>query len=203
MNDSRLALVTGAQQGIGAAAALALGRAGYNVLVNYFDDEQAARLCEGCDINLFDLSFFAQHDEKLYAADENLVAELAVDNIMKRSNSRIIGDGDDTVSNGLSAFFGGNTRDSADGEEFVTINRDPYRVIGGIICSFLVLCCSQPGPTHQQNDNTSRKDGAPTMQFDQHARKLPRKIRASLAGNCGQSSNPTLRRQGGVSVRFR
>jgi NAD(P)-dependent dehydrogenase (short-subunit alcohol dehydrogenase family) len=43
MNDSRLALVTGAQQGIGAAAALALGRAGYNVLVNYFDDEQAAQ----------------------------------------------------------------------------------------------------------------------------------------------------------------
>ena len=38
MNASGLALVTGAQQGIGAAVAVALGRAGYDVIVNYLDD---------------------------------------------------------------------------------------------------------------------------------------------------------------------
>jgi len=43
MNNAGLALVTGAQQGIGAAAALALGRAGYDVLVNYLDDAPGAQ----------------------------------------------------------------------------------------------------------------------------------------------------------------
>lgn len=40
---NRIAVVTGAQQGIGRAVALALGRAGATVIANYLDDEQAAR----------------------------------------------------------------------------------------------------------------------------------------------------------------
>jgi 3-oxoacyl-[acyl-carrier protein] reductase len=39
------ALVTGASGGIGAAIALALGTAGYRVIVNYRDNEQAASQC--------------------------------------------------------------------------------------------------------------------------------------------------------------
>ncbi len=39
----KVALVTGAQQGIGKAIALALGREGAHVVVNYLDDEAAAQ----------------------------------------------------------------------------------------------------------------------------------------------------------------
>src|ERR1051326_3696586 len=41
--DRRIAFVTGAQQGIGRAAAIALARAGADVGVNYLDDEKAAK----------------------------------------------------------------------------------------------------------------------------------------------------------------
>jgi 3-oxoacyl-[acyl-carrier protein] reductase len=40
---NRCAVVTGAQQGIGRAIALALGRAGATIIANYLDDEQAAK----------------------------------------------------------------------------------------------------------------------------------------------------------------
>ena len=40
--DGSVALVTGGQQGIGRAAALALGREGADVVVNYLDDKSAA-----------------------------------------------------------------------------------------------------------------------------------------------------------------
>lgn len=39
----RIALVTGAQQGIGREVALTLGRAGATLIANYYDDEHAAR----------------------------------------------------------------------------------------------------------------------------------------------------------------
>ncbi len=45
MSDvTRTALVTGAQQGIGRAAAVALAKAGFKVLINYHDDADAAAL---------------------------------------------------------------------------------------------------------------------------------------------------------------
>lgn len=42
-DDKRVALVTGAASGIGAAAAVALARAGYDVAINYLSNEQRAR----------------------------------------------------------------------------------------------------------------------------------------------------------------
>lgn len=41
-NDSRVALVTGAQQGIGEAMALAFAAAGYDVAINWLDNQSAA-----------------------------------------------------------------------------------------------------------------------------------------------------------------
>ena len=42
MLEGRVALVTGAQQGIGKAVAEAMGREGASVVVQYFDDNDAA-----------------------------------------------------------------------------------------------------------------------------------------------------------------
>ena len=41
--DGRVGLVTGAQQGIGRAIAAAMGQAGASVVINWLDDEEAAR----------------------------------------------------------------------------------------------------------------------------------------------------------------
>jgi NAD(P)-dependent dehydrogenase (short-subunit alcohol dehydrogenase family) len=41
--DRRVALITGAATGIGRATAVALAAAGFNVVVNYFRSERAAR----------------------------------------------------------------------------------------------------------------------------------------------------------------
>ena len=46
-NDSRVVLVTGAQQGIGAATALAFAEAGYDVAINWLDDPAAAEAVAG------------------------------------------------------------------------------------------------------------------------------------------------------------
>jgi NAD(P)-dependent dehydrogenase (short-subunit alcohol dehydrogenase family) len=45
-STERVAIVTGAQQGIGAATALALAKAGYHIVLNYLDDHEAARNLE-------------------------------------------------------------------------------------------------------------------------------------------------------------
>jgi NAD(P)-dependent dehydrogenase (short-subunit alcohol dehydrogenase family) len=41
LKQSNIAIVTGAQQGIGAAAAIALAQAGYDIVANYLDDESS------------------------------------------------------------------------------------------------------------------------------------------------------------------
>ena len=47
--DGRVALVTGAQQGIGKAIAEAIGRAGGSVVVQFLDDQEAAeQIVETC-----------------------------------------------------------------------------------------------------------------------------------------------------------
>ena len=46
-NDGRVVLVTGAQQGIGAATALAFAAAGYDVAINWLDDPAAAEAIAG------------------------------------------------------------------------------------------------------------------------------------------------------------
>jgi len=46
-NDSRVVLVTGAQQGIGAATALAFAEAGYDVAINWLDNPAAAEAVAG------------------------------------------------------------------------------------------------------------------------------------------------------------
>jgi len=40
--DGKVALITGAQQGIGAAIAVAMARAGADIAINYLDDQGAA-----------------------------------------------------------------------------------------------------------------------------------------------------------------
>ncbi len=46
-NDSRVVLVTGAQQGIGQATVLAFAAAGYDVAINWLDDQAAAEAIAG------------------------------------------------------------------------------------------------------------------------------------------------------------
>jgi NAD(P)-dependent dehydrogenase (short-subunit alcohol dehydrogenase family) len=46
-NDSHVVLVTGAQQGIGEATALAFATAGYDVAINWLDDQAAAETIAG------------------------------------------------------------------------------------------------------------------------------------------------------------
>ena len=42
MTDKKVALITGASRGIGKACAIELANAGYNVVVNYVGNEEAA-----------------------------------------------------------------------------------------------------------------------------------------------------------------
>ena len=42
--NSKVAIVTGASKGIGRAIALSLASSGYNILINYFNSENEAKI---------------------------------------------------------------------------------------------------------------------------------------------------------------
>ena len=75
--DGRVAVVTGAQQGIGAAIAVALGGCGVRVVVNYLDDADAANeVCEQV--------VAAGGDARAVAADVSNVGD--VDRLVEAAN---------------------------------------------------------------------------------------------------------------------
>ena len=72
---NRVALITGAGKGIGRSAALALARAGYDVVINYSRSESAARLVADEALQLGVKSLVLQAD----VADEVSVRAMAAD----------------------------------------------------------------------------------------------------------------------------
>lgn len=73
--EGRKALVTGAQQGIGHAVALAMAKAGADVAINYLDDEAAAIALAGEIQKLGRKTALIQGDLSVFAVLAPLVAE--------------------------------------------------------------------------------------------------------------------------------
>lgn len=73
--EGRKALVTGAQQGIGHAIALAMAKAGADITIHYLDDEIAARALAGEVEKFGRKATIIPGDVSVFAALEPLVAE--------------------------------------------------------------------------------------------------------------------------------
>lgn len=67
----RVALVTGAQQGIGKAIALAYGREGASVVLNYLDDQAAAEAVAAPE-DIADVAVFLASEEARHITGQTL-----------------------------------------------------------------------------------------------------------------------------------
>jgi len=67
----RVALVTGAQQGIGKAIALAYGREGASVVVNFLDDQAAAEAIAAPE-DIADVAVFLASEEARHITGQTL-----------------------------------------------------------------------------------------------------------------------------------